>query len=189
MDYGSSTSEESPHAWTSERHESDEETEEDVELGVYATKQPDLDGMKFMSKGDFRHVKAAVKNIQECMIEEKKFRKLRPIDIERPLKMDGGPRRPGPWRFLEIFTWTCVISMVAHRRACWETFEPITLPGWSLEVSAVRDRARQYLKEVDPDFIMLAPPCGPWSQIQLINQRTPLQIETCSASDLQRARC
>ncbi len=33
------------------------------------TKQPDLEGMKYMSKGDDRHVKAA-KNIQKCMIEE-----------------------------------------------------------------------------------------------------------------------
>ena len=73
--------------------------------------------------------------------------------------------------------------MVAHRRACWETFEPITLPGWNLEAPAVRVRAREYLKEIDPDFIMLAPPCGPWSQIQLINQRTPLQIR-----ELQRKR-
>ena len=77
-----------------------------------------------MSKGDFRHVKAAVKNIQEGMSEEKKLRKQRPFDIERPSKIDGGPRRPGPWRFLEIFTWTCAMSMVAHRRACWETLEP-----------------------------------------------------------------
>ncbi len=29
---------------------------------------------------------------------------------------------------------------------------------------------------MDPDFVMLAPPCGPWSQILLINQRIPLQI-------------
>ena len=47
----------------------------------------------------------------------------------------------------------------------------------------MRDRARQYLQEVDPDSIMLAPQSGPWSQIQLINQRTPLQIR-----DLQRTR-
>ncbi len=38
-------------------------------------------------------------------------------------------------------------------------------------------------KESDSDFVMLAPPCGPWSQIQLMNQRTPLQIR-----DLQRRR-
>ena len=124
LDFESSTSEESSHAWTSEAEKSDSEAEEDVELGVYTTKQPDLEDMKFMSKGDFRHVKAAVKNIQEGMSEEKKLRKQKPVDIERPLKIDGGPRRPGPWRFLEIFTWTCVISMVAHRTACWETLSP-----------------------------------------------------------------
>ena len=101
LDFGSLTSEESSHAWTSEAEKSDSETEEDVEeLGVYTTKQPDLEDMKFMSKGDFRHVKAAVKNIQEGMSEEKKLRKQKPVDIERPLKIDGGPGRLGPWRFL-----------------------------------------------------------------------------------------
>ena len=53
-----------------------------------------------MSKGDYPHVKAAVKNILEGMSEEKKLRKQKPVDIERPLKFDGGPGRLGPWRFL-----------------------------------------------------------------------------------------
>jgi hypothetical protein len=24
--------------------------------------------------------------------------------------------------------------------------------------------------------VVIAPPCGPWSQVQLLNQRTPLQV-------------
>ena len=78
LNFESSTSEESSHAWTSEAEKSDSKTEEDLDLGVYTTKQPDLEDMKFMSKGDFRHVKAAVKNIQEGMSEEKLLRKQKP---------------------------------------------------------------------------------------------------------------
>ena len=47
----------------------------------------------------------------------------------------------------------------------------------------VRAQAREYLVEVDPDFVVIAPPCGPWSQVQLLNQRTPLQVR-----ELQKKR-
>ena len=189
LDLDSSTSEESSHAWTTEAEQSDDETEEDAELGVFTTQQKDHpENLKFMSKGDYRHVRSAVKNIQECMIEEKKVQNLKKSipgrgKIEKPLSAAAaGERRPGPWRFLEIFTWTCAITMAAHQRG-WETYEPITLPGWNLDLPEVRAKARAYIEEVDPDFIMIAPPCGPWSQIQIINQRTPMQIR-----NLQRKR-
>ena len=80
-------------------------------------------------------------------------------------------RRAGPWRILEIFTWTCMVTMTADKLG-WEAFEPITEPGWNL--SEDRAKARTNLQEVDPDFVVLAPPCSPWSHMQLINQRTPL---------------
>ena len=96
--------------------------------------------------------------------------------LEKPLVVTAaGSRRAGPWRLLEIFTWTCMVTLVAHRMG-WDTFEPVTLPGWDLNRPEVRTQAREYLREVDPDFVVLAPPCGPWSQIQLINQRTPSQV-------------
>ena len=62
-------------------------------------------------------------------------------------------------------------------------YEPITTPGCNLDLVEVRTRAREHIKEIDPDFVMLAPQYGPWSQIQLTNQRAPLQIR-----DLQRKR-
>ena len=73
------------------------------------------------------------------------------------------------------------MTIAAHLRG-WEAFEPITLPVWDLQLPEARVQAREYTQEVDPDFVALAPPCGPWSKIQLINQRTPLQVR-----DLQRS--
>ena len=71
--------------------------------------------------------------------------------------------------------WTCMVTKAAHYNG-WEAFEPITLPGWDLNVAEVRAKAREYLVQIDPDFVVIAPPCGPWSQVQLLNQRTPLQV-------------
>ncbi len=107
----SSTSEESSHAWTTEAEQTDEETEEDVELGVHTTREPDPEKVKFMSKGDWRHVRAAVKNIHECMSDEQKTQKKKKLmpgrdKIEKSLTAESALRRPGPWRSHEIFTWT-----------------------------------------------------------------------------------
>ncbi len=61
--------------------------------------------------------------------------------------------------------------------------------GLELGLPEVRAKAREYLNQVDRDFITLAPPRGPWSQIQLINQRTPCRYETCSGSERWLVRC
>ena len=41
---------------------------------------------------------------------------------------------------------------------------PLTLRG--------REAAREYLRKLDPDFVVMAPPCTEWSQLQNVNQRT-----------------
>jgi hypothetical protein len=177
-----STSSESSHVWTTEQELTEEDTTEEEtvgEVGVFATHQAETEKVKFMSKGNWRHVRAAVKNIQEEMSGEGKSKKVTvypEMQIEKCLDARvTGPRRSGPWRFLEIFTWTCAVTMAAQRRG-WDTYEPITLPTWDLQLMDGRTCARKYIMEVDPDFVVLAPPCGPWSTIQLINQRTPMQV-------------
>lgn len=35
------------------------------------------------------------------------------------------------WSALEVFTWTCAISIAAARRG-WHAHEPISLPHWNL---------------------------------------------------------
>ena len=58
--------------------------------------------------------------------------------------------------------WARMVSLAAHRRG-WGTYEPIGLPSWNLDLPEVRAQAREYIEEVDPDFVMRAPLCGPWS--------------------------
>ena len=72
-------------------------------------------------------------------------------------------RKAGPWRFIELFTWSCMMTIVAGVVGGWDAFQPVTLPEFDLLTLNGREDARKYLAEVDPDFIMLAWPCSPWS--------------------------
>ncbi|CAE8613639.1 unnamed protein product, partial [Polarella glacialis] len=123
------------------------------------------------AKSGARKVQTVLKEIhlafQEC--EEKTARKA-----ARKSRGDQQGRRPGPWRILEIFTWTCMVSMIAFDRG-WETYEPLTLPGWDLFKESTQRHAMDYVRRADPDFIMMAWPCSPWSRMQRSNMRTPQQ--------------
>ena len=68
----------------------------------------------------------------------------------------SGKRRKGHLRLIEIFTWSCVMTMVAFGNG-WETSQPVTLPHWDLLRADHRDEVRHYLQKVDPDMIMIAP--------------------------------
>ena len=51
------------------------------------------------------------------------------------------------WKVVEVFTWTCVISLCAMERGNWSMMEPVTLPGWNLLEEADRQEALAYLRE------------------------------------------
>ena len=84
------------------------------------------------------------------------------------------PRRPGPLRVLEIFTWTCMVSLVAADLG-WHMLEPVTLPRWDMHCPKARAEAYDYIDRADPDLIVLAWPCTVWSSLQRINRRTDAQ--------------
>ena len=86
-------------------------------------------------------------------------------------------RLSGPIRVVEMCTWTCMVSVVAASLA-WEVGVPITLPAYDLLTRKGREVARKALVATDPDFIVMAPPCTEWSQIQSVNQRTPMQVRS-----------
>ena len=126
-------------------------------------------GTDVLGKGQRRRLLDAVRKVLEAIrteVDEKKVER-----IPRP------PKRPsGKFKVLEIFTWSCMLSMVAVSRGNWEAFEPISLEsGWNLESPQCQERAMEHLQEVSPDLLMLAWPCSPWSILQNANQRTPTQ--------------
>ena len=119
-----------------------------------------------LNKGQRRRLLDAVQKISDAAETEVEDRKKTKVKLTRT---------PGPWRLIEIFTWTCMLTTLACQEG-WSTYEPITLDsGWNLEYKADREKAFAYLEEIDPDVIMIAWPCGPWSVMQNANMRTDLQ--------------
>jgi hypothetical protein len=130
-----------------------------------------------MSKRERQHVVSCATQLQHAMNVRPVGRRLRSVQPalyqELPLKIE--PRRPGPYRFLEVFTWTCALSRVAGDTSDWEVWEPVTLPTWDFQKPTDRAAAWDYIQKVDPDALWVAWPCGPWSVMQYINMRTPAQ--------------
>ena len=112
-------------------------------------------------------------------------------------------KKSGVWKVVEVFTWTCMISLCAAERSNWSMMEPVTLPGWNLLEEADRREALAYLAREDPDLLVLAWPCTFWSVLQemgtkteeqrrrlmenRMEQRTILNF-VCEACQQQRAR-
>ena len=91
------------------------------------------------------------------------------------------PCREERERGVEVFfPWNSMLTSLSADLG-WQAHQPITLPAWDLASSTDREDARCYLRRIDPDFIMLAPPCAPWSTLQRLNQKTPMQIRRLRA--------
>ena len=60
-------------------------------------------------------------------------------------------QKPGPWRIVEIFSWTMAVSFAAHQRG-WQVGEPLTVPGFDLLKTTDQAAAEAYIREFDPDL-------------------------------------
>ena len=107
------------------------------------------------------------------------------LNAAMPAERPRRARRPGPWRVLEIFSWTMAIS-VAAVAAGWEAGEPITLPGWDLLDMQCQREAKQYIASFDPDFLVLAWPCTKWSILQTFGHKAIDQLRALHESRQQQ---
>ena len=131
-----------------------------------------------LNKGQRRRLLAASKEIGEVASHEAERKKPR---IRRSLKPCGA------LKLIEIFTWSCMVTRVAFSRG-WETYEPITLPNWDLRLESTQNEAMRYLEEINPDAIVVAWPCSPWSPLQQLNMRTPQQRRALRKKQLESRR-
>ena len=86
-------------------------------------------------------------------------------------------RKEGKWKVLEVFTWTCMISLCALETGKWQMLEPITLPHWDLLQEKDRQEALEYIDREDPDLLVLAWPCTVWSMLQTLGRKTEEQVQ------------
>eukprot|EP00435_Cladocopium_sp_Y103_P022629 s3897_g5.t1 len=124
---------------------------------------------EYLTKGQKRRLLSATKQVSEAVVmERQRFRKEKEVPRVRRLKTG--------FKIMEIFTWSCMLSRFAYGLG-WEYLEPVTLPGWDLIDPKIQIEAHEYIDKQDPDFVMLAWPCGPWSLLQNLNGRTWTQRE------------
>ena len=140
------------------------------------------EGSEILTKGQRRRLLNAAQQIADTAALEVTSRSA---TMTRTPKATPRSR----WRILELFTWSCMLSMTATERGCWEAWEPISLEsGWDVSTMAGQDKAMRHIQEVEPDLLMIAWPCGPWSPLQNISVRTEAQKLTLRRKRLQARR-
>lgn len=177
-----------------ESSEEDEDEQEDTRERVWTSKI-----MNKSQRSEVGHVVQETQKIYWQRIEEEKKEDEREV-----FKSNATNRRKrGLWKVVEVFTWTCMISLCAVERGNWTMMEPVTLPGWNLLEESDRHQALEYLAKEDPDLLVLAWPCTFWSVLQEMGIKTEEQRErlmenrmeqrtilnfVCEACQQQRAR-
>ena len=163
-----------PMALESSDEESTETEEEETRDEVFIAGS--AGDTEILTKGQKRRLLAATKNISEAVDIEQNQRQEKEVPRIRRLKTG--------FKILELFTWSCMLSRFAYGLG-WEYLEPLTLPGWDCSKPQVQMEAFQYLERTNPDFVMIAWPCGPWSVMQNANQRTWTQRESLRRKRLE----
>ena len=71
---------------------------------------------------------------------------------------------------MEIFGTS--LSMHASQGSAWVAYEPVDLLcGTDLQLKTEQDLVLRQLDALDPDLVVITPPCGPWSSLQAINDQ------------------
>ena len=146
----------------------DEDQRQEINEGFEALVSTEVKTTQ-MHKHLRKRLKHQVKEIKETFHKEDN-RTSQPL-LRDPQPMSR-PQVKSKWSVLEVFTWTCAITMMAASRG-WIAHEPITLPRWNILNHHDYNQALDYIDRVNPDLLVLAWPCTVWSQLQAINATTP----------------
>ena len=158
--------------------DSSEEAKEDELLeerhGSYVVKKELHKGLRRKISHGLREIKEGFRSEEDN--KQEKNQQQQPRQDERvhthaPQQQQQRRRR---WSVLEVFTWTCAVSMAAACRG-WQAHEPVSLPHWDLMKDKDYAAALKYIDDVAPDLLVIAWPCTVWSRLQTFGHRTPFQ--------------
>lgn len=150
--------------------DSDEDQEELEEHEELITEAERGKKVKPMNKGLRSKLGHHKEELQKAFLAAKKQGAEKELRREEEVSEDWS-KKSRKFSVLELFTWTCMISIVAGEQG-WTAYEPITLPRWDIKDSAQREEALLYLDRVQPDLRVVAWPCTVWSILQGINYPT-----------------
>ena len=139
-----------------EQEQEEEEEEEEEVKAVFVEKG----AVRYLSKHQRSQVRHNMRELKEIQVLKEKDRKSKKVTESLPGRWRS---KRGPWRVIELFTWTCMISMCAVQTGRWEMWEPISLPSWDLQRDDHQAEAHQYLAKADPNLLVIAWPCTEWS--------------------------
>ena len=82
---------------------------------------------------------------------------------------------PKSYRVLEVFSGMSEVTMQAIHLPGWEALQPFELTfGDDLRRRSVQQACLSEIDLMEPDLVVLEPPCGPWCQLQSLND--PLKV-------------
>jgi len=172
---------ESTHAWTSEAETVTDESQDEAEEIFVADCRADT---RWMSKGSYRHVRGALKTIEEAMREEaaggagepragepnscgadKKPRAGEPSGSGADKEPRVSPPPTEGWsstvRGRKPGPWRVVEIFAWTLFSClaagmgWQAFQPVMRPTWDLSDVVCQTDAKKYLIDVDPDVVVV----------------------------------
>ena len=77
------------------------------------------------------------------------------------------------YSIMEICTWSMLITTLAIA-AGWTGWQPITIEGgYDLTTTRGTTMAKTDVDKANPDVIVFAWPCSPWSQMQNLDNKVP----------------
>ena len=154
------------------QHQEEESTDEESE--TEAQDEKEVHGpVKHMSKAQRSEWRHNTRGIQDTYVQRKNEAKEK-ITRQMPRVRRS---KSGPWKVLEVFTWTCMISLCAVQRGNWQMMEPVTLPNWDLHDMEHQNEALKYMEHVDPDLLVIAWPCCEWSPLQDFGKKSAQQLK------------
>ena len=168
--HASSTSHEKGVDFVTDDSGSEEEAGEHMSRSYVADVKTAHKGIRKKLSHTMREIKKTFQDEEVHKKEEaKKAKESQRQNIERK-------KRKKTWTIVEIFTWTCAISIMANLHG-WTASEPISLPHWDILKSEDRKAALSYLEQLDPDVMVIAWPCTVWSPLQAFGNKSPWQLK------------